>query len=144
MVTDRDTERERRPVFHDLIDPFHDPDLDSLEPIVESWVTRDTDPEGILHGVGLAATVTPMAAALWADHVALQAAGPVWACDWLVEAGIDEDGERIVRECGAPTRYTDEDAGAFACQAGHRHAGIEAELAPWGLEWQREQIERAA
>lgn len=46
-----------------------------------------------------------------------------WPCDWLYEAGWNEDGERIIRECGAeswttPTGYT--------CANGHEHVSARA------------------
>lgn len=62
-----------------------------------------------------------------------------WPCDWLMDHGYDEDGERVLRECGASSR---EVGAGWECEAGHRHLGIEAELAPFGPEWQRELAER--
>lgn len=74
-------------------------------------------------------------------------------CDWIVEvptaslmpAEADwypdspSDVWTQVR-CGAPV--TDDGGGAYHCANGHAHAGLEAELGPYGLEWEREQNDR--
>ena len=66
-------------------------------------------------------------------------------CHWLIEVGRDEDGEMIVRECGAPC-VTIEFEGVygtgFRCEAGHHMEPLEIELAPFGPEWEREREER--
>ena len=69
-------------------------------------------------------------------------------CPWLVriassnpEPGCEADMWREV-ECGGVVTIEPGDSGAFHCSNGHRYAGLEAELGPGGLEWQREQQER--
>lgn len=63
----------------------------------------------------------------WA-HVA--GAGPdqwgnvVGGCDWLVDRGITEDGERWITDCGAEAAYDDDH---FRCAAGHEHTSMEAQ-----------------
>lgn len=42
----------------------------------------------------------------------------VWPCNWLCEAGYDEDGGRIIRECGALCVGFDN---GVACANGHSH-----------------------
>lgn len=68
-------------------------------------------------------------------------------CFWLIEIpsnnpepDFPEDTYLIV-ECGAPL-YTDPE-GRFECAAGHSRGTLEEELGAGGLEWQREEAERA-
>lgn len=42
----------------------------------------------------------------------------VFTCGWLIEDGYTEDGDRVVRECGARAV---EFINGFACLAGHDH-----------------------
>lgn len=69
---------------------------------------------------------------------------PIWACDWLCRVEEQtEDGPRDEYfECGATTHFIDRKRYAWECTAGHRHQGIESELEPFGLEWEREQMDR--
>jgi hypothetical protein len=68
------------------------------------------------------------------------AAGETWPCGWLVHRGHDEDGTPVVDECGGEAREVGE---GWACEAGHEHLGLEAELGPMRREWEREQAELA-
>lgn len=45
-------------------------------------------------------------------------ASNLFTCNWLYEAGYSEDGDMIVRECGAVAVEFDN---GFACTAGHDH-----------------------
>jgi hypothetical protein len=76
------------------------------------------------------------------------------SCDWLVQVptaslyppdadwypDFPSDVYTEV-ECGAPVTFGE--GGSFTCLNGHTFAGLEAELGPYGLEWQREQEEAA-
>lgn len=59
-----------------------------------------------------------------------------WACGWLIDGGITEDGDRYIFECGAPTHPW---KAGWACENGHAHRGIEIE---WELDALREDLER--
>lgn len=101
-------------------DPYACSDLDRvLEREADTMLAGD-DPAHGMHGFPVAET---------------------WACDWLVQlGGRDEFGNIDVVECGAAAH---EVGAGWACAAGHRHLGIERDLAPWGPAWEREQYERA-
>ena len=43
-------------------------------------------------------------------------------CDWLVKVGRDEDGQEVIRDCGANTIVTDR---GWGCEAGHGHTFAE-------------------
>ena len=67
---------------------------------------------------------------------------PTWTlvpaeAEWYPDSPSDV---YTIVECGAPV--TVDSDGAYGCTNGHRHAGLEAELGPYGLEWEREQSER--
>ena len=62
-------------------------------------------------------------------------------CTWLVETYNEwSEGEVVVVECGAHVTLLG--GGGYRCDNGHEHLGIEAELAPFGPEWEREQQDR--
>lgn len=70
---------------------------------------------------------------------------PTWSCSWVVnkpsnnpEPDFPEDCWTLA-ECGATAIIVGE---GWECENGHKYAGIEAELGPGGLEWEREQNER--
>jgi hypothetical protein len=51
-----------------------------------------------------------------------------WACTWLVDHGYTEDGDPILRDCGAPSRVLVTEDGAergYECDAGHSHVYAE-------------------
>jgi hypothetical protein len=48
-----------------------------------------------------------------------------WPCSWLIVVGRDEDGEEIIRECGAES--WDDDRG-WQCAAGHSHVRDEVRV----------------
>lgn len=43
-----------------------------------------------------------------------------WECSWLVDIGYTEDGDRVIRDCGAPAAERADGSG-WDCQAGHEH-----------------------
>lgn len=45
-----------------------------------------------------------------------------WACGWLVVVGRNEDGEEIIRECGAESWSDDR---GYQCAFGHSHVYAE-------------------
>jgi hypothetical protein len=51
-----------------------------------------------------------------------------WPCTWLIEGRYD-DGSKFTRNCGAPTRYTDEARGIYECSAGHDHVPAQVRAA---------------
>lgn len=67
------------------------------------------------------------------------AAEAIWSCSWLIDHGYSEDGDPIILECGATAH---EVGVGWTCANGHEHLGIEIEWAPFGPEWQRDQLER--
>lgn len=46
----------------------------------------------------------------------------IWPCGWLVVTGRDEDGDEIIRECGAESCGDDR---GYGCMAGHSHVYAE-------------------
>jgi len=40
------------------------------------------------------------------------------ACTWMIQDGVNEDGEAVIVDCGYPTTY---DARGWRCEAGHEH-----------------------
>lgn len=55
-------------------------------------------------------------------------AGTTWKCTWLVRAGHTEDGDEIIRECGAASTELPDDRG-YTCEAGHSHIYCEVRAA---------------
>ncbi len=47
-------------------------------------------------------------------------------CDWLYGAGLDEDGEGIVLECGTDSWITER---GWACANGHEHVSLQVRMA---------------
>ena len=50
-----------------------------------------------------------------------------WPCTWLIKVNVDEDGQDVIVECGAPTRPTD-GRGSDECTAGHLHVPAEVRM----------------
>lgn len=75
-------------------------------------LTDSTEIRPIAGGAFLAVTSGPRAIA---TLVRRDAARP---CNWLVQGGYTEDGDRPVYECGASAIIFDN---GFACTAGHEH-----------------------
>lgn len=69
-------------------------------------------------------------------------------CSWLVEGELRPEAthrdDRFVFACGARMRALPgwDTVGAYTCDDGHSHLGIEAEMGPYGAEWEREQLDR--
>lgn len=70
------------------------------------------------------------------------------ACPWLVDGGLRPEAtnadDRFISACGARMRALPgwDTVGAYTCANGHSHLGLEAELGPYGAEWEREQADR--
>lgn len=58
----------------------------------------------------------------WRAFYDTKAGVTVWPCDWLIEAGLWDDGTPRLQPspCSAPARYID-DEGSYTCVNGHEH-----------------------
>jgi hypothetical protein len=52
------------------------------------------------------------------------AGSEIWRCEWLVRAGRTEDGDEIIRECGAESWEMPGGRG-YECACGHSHVNAE-------------------